>query len=243
MAKLFQSLILFWILILVSCTGYNVEKDGVYYKRFDEARGSNKGLIKDADRESFTILEYEYGKDNQHVFYQGKIIPGADPSSFVPLTRLYATDKFRAYYAGDSIEFSTSEDFTIIDEYYSKDKADIFYTTHSLDVCSVDNFYIYPNKIEEDITDRWSTDGCFYYFKNFQIPSTDYKSIKFFIGSAGFAKDKRWVYYLDRKINYNEKGERIIDTVDVETFTVTNHLDCRDKFGCINVFHGRKNCE
>lgn len=98
-------------------------------------------------------------------------------------------------------------------------------------------------KLKRTRFERWSTDGCFYYFNNFKIPSNDYENIKFFIGSAGFAKDKRWVYYRDRKINYNGKGERIIDTVDVETFNVTNYLDCSDKFGCLNHVHGRKNCK
>lgn len=226
----------------MNCTGYNVERDAVYYKEFDESRGSSQRVIKDADPESFEILEYEYGKDYKHVFYQGKMIPGADPSTFKPLTRLYAVDKFRGYYSGDSIALSTANGFTIIDAYFSKDISNVFYTVEPLNVCSVENFVIYPNKIEEDILERWSTDGCFYYFNNFRIPSTDYENIKFFAGSAGFAKDKRWVYYRDRKINYNKEGLRIIDTVDVETFIVKDYLDCSDKFGCINVFHGRKNC-
>lgn len=243
MTKRFKKLFFLGTTLLVSCTGYNVEKDGVYYKRFDEASGPSQGLIKDADPESFVILDYEYGKDHRQVFYQGQTIPGADPSTFKPLTRLYAIDKFRGYYAGDSIANSTSKDFTIIDEYYSKDKTNVFHTTKPLNVCSVDNFHIYSNKIEEDLSDRWATDGCFYYFDNFKIPSTDYENIKFYAGSAGFAKDKNWVYFRDRKINYNEDGLRIIDTVDVETFTVKNYMDCRDKFGCINVYHGRKNCE
>jgi hypothetical protein len=203
MIKRHNAFILLQAIVLASCTGYNIERDGVYYKRFDEASGPSKGLIEDADPESFVILEYEYGKDKEHVFYQGRIIPGADPSSFKPLTRLYSNDKFRGYYCGDSIAFSTANGFVIIDDYYSKDKHDVFYTTKSLHVCSIDNFFIYPNKIEEDDLERWSTDGCFYYFKNFKVPSTDYNNIKFFMGSAGFAKDKQWVYYLDRKINYN----------------------------------------
>lgn len=243
MIKQIQVLLFLGAIFLASCTGYNIERDGVYYKTFDEEQGSGKRLIKDADPENFVILEYEFGKDNQHVFYQGEIIPGANPSSFNPLTRLYATDKYRAYYAGDSIESSTSNGFEIIDEYYSKDKVDVFYTTKSLNVCSIDNFHIYSNKMEEDIRERWSTDGCFYYFNNFKIPSSDYENIAFFMGSAGLAKDKRWVYYRDRKLNYNEHGEKIIDTVDVATFNVTNYLDCSDKFGCINIYHGRKSCK
>ncbi len=230
-------------IFLWNCTGYKVEKEGVYYKRFDESRGPSQRLIESADPRSFDVLDYEYAKDSKHAYYQRNIIPGAEPSSFKPLSRLYAVDKFRAYYAGDSIALSTSKEFIIIDEYFSKDKTNVFYTTKPLNVCSVDNFTIYPNKNKEDIVERWSTDGCFYYFNNYKIPSADYQNIKLFIGSAGFAKDKNWVYYRDRKINYTQEGVQILDTVDVETFTVKDYIDCSDKFGCINVFHGRKNCD
>jgi hypothetical protein len=228
---------------LVSCTGYQIESDGVYYKDWNEARGSGKRLLEDADPETFVVLENDnYGKDEKLVFYQGKKVTGADAPSFVPLDDIYAKDRLRGYYSGDSIEFSDGTTFKIIDSYYSEDKNDIFYTTRALHVCSTSDFEIFDNDIIENKYERWSTDKCFYYFKNFKIPSKQYNDVKIFKGSAGFAKDKQWVYYLDRKINYNQDGKKILDTVDVETFTVTDYIRSRDKFGCINVFHGRKKC-
>ena len=77
---------------------------------------------------------------------------------------------------------------------------------------------------------------------NFKIPSDDYKNLFLFKGSAGIAKDKKWVYMMDRKINFDEEGNKILDTVDAATFTVTNYLECKDKYGCINVYHGREDC-
>lgn len=241
--RLFKGVILYILLMAAGCVGYNVEKDGVYYKQFNEANGQNKRLIENADPFTFTALEFEYGKDRTSVYYQGRVIPGADPASFKTMSRLYATDAQRAYHAGDSIASSSPEDFAIIDEYYSRDKKNVFYTTHPLNVCSIRNFFIYSNRIESDKLERWSTDGCYYYFKHHRIPSKDYNNTRIYFGSAGFAKDRQWVYYRDRKINFNDQGERIIDTVDVQTFSVSEYIKCRDKYGCINVYHGRKNCD
>lgn len=243
MIKYLQTLI--WLTIfLTGCTGYNIEREGVYYKDWNEARGSAQTLLKDADPETFEILNNDdYGKDENLVFYQGTIIKGADPATFEFIDDLYAKDKFRAYYAGDSIESSSSKGFRIIDSYYSADDVDIFYTTKPLQVCKTKDFKIFDNKDKMNQSQRWETDGCYYYYMNFKIPSDDYKNVYLFKESAGFAKDKRWVYMGDRKINYNDDGKKIIDTVDVETFTVTNYIECRDKFGCINAFHGREKCK
>lgn len=93
------------------------------------------------------------------------------------------------------------------------------------------------------MNERWATDGCFYYFNQHKIPSDDYKNVYLYRGSAGFAKDRRWVYFRNRKINFDQDGQRILDTADVETFEVRGYLDCRDKFGCINPYHGREQCE
>ena len=231
-------------LALTSCTGYVIEDNKVFYKSANEARGIVKRYLKSADASTFKILNNsEYAKDKSFVFYHGNLIGGADPETFEFIGDLYAKDKNRAYYSGDSIESSSSFGFRIIDSYYSADNKNIFYTTKPLNVCSVTQFKIFENSRNEAEYQRWATDGCFYYFMNFKIPSDDYKNVTYFKGSAGIAKDKRWVYMMDRIINFNDSGVKIIDTVDVATFTVSNYMDCRDKFGCINVYHGRGECE
>ncbi len=200
--------------------------------------------MKDLDPGTFEVLgNNDYGKDIKYVYYKGNPISGADPATFKFVSDLYATDKFRAYYAGDSIQSSSNNEFKIIDSYYSSNYKDIYYTTKPLHVCSTKEFTIYPNPNNESEYQRWATDGCYYYFMNYKIPSDDYKNVILFKGSAGFAKDKKWVYKMDRKINFDEDGNKILDTVDVATFSVKNYIDCKDKFGCINPYHGRQECE
>ncbi|MNY13719.1 hypothetical protein D3C86_1468690 [compost metagenome] len=236
-------LILILILSLNSCNQYSVENDAVYYKSWNEGTGSHKNQLVGANQKTFEILEYEsYAKDDKLVFYDGQLIKGADALTFVAIGDFYAKDKNKGYYAGDSIENSKGKSFKVIDSYYSTDGYDIFYTTKALHVCSAKNFKFVYKDNSEDEWQRWTTDGCYYYFKELKIPSHDYKNVTLFKGSAGFAKDKQWIYYRNRKLNYNDTGKKILDTVDLKTFTVKNYLDCQDKFGCINPYHGREKC-
>jgi hypothetical protein len=71
MTKRLLKIIISGTLILVSCTGYKIERNGVYFNDPNEASGLNKRLIKDADPDSFVILEYEFGKDDKKSFLSG----------------------------------------------------------------------------------------------------------------------------------------------------------------------------
>jgi hypothetical protein len=236
-------LILIIVLTLSSCNKYSVENDSVYYNSWNEGSGSHKNQLVGVNPKTFEILEYDnYAKDDKLVFYNGQIIKGVDALTFTALGDIYAKDKNKGYYAGNSIESSKGKSFKIIDSYYSTDGFDIFHTTKALKVCSTKAFKFVYNDHSENEWERWTTDGCYYYFGYLKIPSNDYKNITLFKGSAGFAKDKLWIYYGNRKLNYDENGKKILDTVDLKTFTVSNYLDCKDKFGCINAYHGREKC-
>lgn len=226
------------------CSGYVIEKDGVYYEDWNEARGRTKRLLKDLDPETFEVLENDaFGKDKNYVYLNGNPIIGADPKSFKVINDAFSVDDFRAYYYTDSIATSSSRGFKVIDDYFSADFKDVFYRNEPLGVCSVKDFKLLPKKEDDSHFESWSTDGCYFYFNNFKVPSDDYKNVHLFKGSAGFAKDNKWVYFQGRKINFNDSGIQILDTVDVQSFKVTDYTYCRDKFGCINPYHGRENCE
>ncbi|MBK6774880.1 MAG: DKNYY domain-containing protein [Flavobacteriales bacterium] len=234
------SLLLF---ILTGCAEYDVENEGVFYSYVDHNLNGVKKPLEGADPETFEVMDNDdYGKDLHSVFYKGERIPGADASSFEFVGDLFAKDKFRVFYAGDSIHASSSRGFRIIDSYYSADHKDIYWTTEPLHVCSTNDFELIPLDSNEHEFERWATDGCWYYLRHFKIPSDDYANVHLYRGSAGFAKDRNWVYHLDRKINFID-GERILDTVDVATFTVSRYIECKDKFGCINPYHGREPCD
>ncbi len=235
--------ILFWLIVLIfsNCsTGYNNEGNAVYYEYWNEGSGQHKDKI-NANPKTFKVLKFSnYAKDDKNVFYQGEQILGADALTFAALDDLYARDKHNGYYGRDTVKTSHGATFRVINSYYSTDEFDVFYTIEPLKTADPKNFkFIYG----EGDYQSWTSDGKFYYYNNYKVPSDDYENMTVFDQSGGLSKDKNWVYFLDHKLNIDESGRKIIDTVDIATFKVTGYCECEDKYGCFNVFHGRKNCE
>ncbi|GAB3951291.1 hypothetical protein GCM10028805_31120 [Spirosoma harenae] len=98
--KLFTSVGLLAIsLFLKGCgessrKGYRIENGEVVIYRGWPA---NRSVVKPADAETFTAINTEYGKDKNHVYYIGQIIPNADPATFTYLDGAYAKDKNNGY--------------------------------------------------------------------------------------------------------------------------------------------------
>ncbi len=234
---------IFVSLFIYACKGYEVKDGQVYYKDWNEARGTLERVISEADAQTFEILgNDEYARDKNYVFYHGQIVSGADPGSFIPIEGLFAVDKDRAYYSGDSITGSSSQDFKVLGGSYSADYKDVYLKIKPMNVCSVKDFKFIEATDDKRFFTRWSTDGCHYFYMEYKVPSDDYEKIKIYPKGNGFSTDGTHIYYCGRNIMFNGEGERILDTVDLATFEVDG-IDCRDKYGCINVFHGRKFCE
>lgn len=240
MKKLQKTAILFFFLIFLSCsTGYKNEGNAVYYEHWNEGSGQHKSKL-DANPKTFEIFEFDnYAKDDKSVFYQGKKIIGADAKTFEAIDEFYAKDKNYGWYGSDTIKTSKGKSFKIINSYYSTDGYDVFYTTEPLKMLEPKNFKFV---IGENDLETWTTDGKYYYYNQFKVPSEDYKNLTIYPESGGISKDKKWVYFLDHKLNYNIEGKKVVDTIDINSFKVTGYIECRDKFGCFNVYHGREKC-
>ncbi|MBS1604591.1 MAG: DKNYY domain-containing protein [Bacteroidetes bacterium] len=228
-------------LFLSGCsTGYRKEGSVIYYEYWNEGSGSHKDRL-DADPETFEVLKDDnYAKDKQKVFYNGGVIIGADAATFESLDERYARDKNRGYYGRDRILSSRGQTFRVIDDDYSSDGVNVFYDTLPLNVCSVKDFRFVMD--DKDKNERWATDGCFYYYGKYKVPSDDYANMQVFKNSGGLSKDKNYVYFLDHKLNFDVDRKKVVDTIDAESFKVTGFLECRDKWGCFNPYHGRQNC-
>lgn len=235
-------LALFLVIFLAGCsTGYKNDGNAVYYWSWNEGNGGHKERL-DANPRTFKILRHdEYAKDEQYVFYKGNRVPGADAATFETLGEWYARDKNFGYYGDRPIISSHGKTFRVIDSYYSTDEGNVFYDTLPLNVCSTKDFrFVYK---ESEWYARWTTDGCFYYYMNYKVPSTDYENMTVYNGSGGLAKDRHYVYVLDHQLNYDVNGKKVVDTIDAASFQVTGFLECRDKWGCFNPYHGRIDCK
>ena len=125
-----------------------------------------------SDLESFEILNKDYAKDKNFVYYSYgwgfKKIEWSDPESFEILNEKYAKDKNFVYYRWEQIEWLDSESFEIINEDYAKDKNFVY-------------FYRYAWVFEKI---EWLDS------ESFEILNKDY------------AKDKNSIYYCWEKILY-----------------------------------------
>ncbi|MFM7016683.1 MAG: DKNYY domain-containing protein [Bacteroidota bacterium] len=227
------------ILITACSSGYKIEGDKVYYEYANEAHGQQKVLLK-ADAKTFQVLKHEgYAKDAHTVFYYGKELKGADVNSFESLGDFYARDKNVGWYSMDSIKGSHGPTLKIVNDYYSTDGSDYFYTSFPLHITNVQKFKFV---IGENDYQCWTTDGAFYYFNQYKVPSFDYNHFIIYPKSGGLSRDQKWVYFYNHRLNVDENGKTIVDTIDAATMKSNGYLDARDKWGCINVYHGREKC-
>lgn len=106
----------------------------------------------------------------------------------------FAKDKYRGYRAEQPIPGSKGLTFRTLDNHwYSTDGDDIFLDTKQLHVCSVENFrFVFAAETDGSDINRWTTDGCHYYYGVWKVPSEDYLNMTVYPASGGFAKDKHF---------------------------------------------------
>ena len=222
---------------LNSCKQYEIKDNRVYYDSWNEGSGNNSRLIVSAMARSFVELEYSaYGKDDGHVYYEGRIIRQADSKSFEAIGEFFGKDKNSGFYGDKKIDTSRGESFKVLKGNYSADNQDVFYMTEPLNVCSVPNF-----KIREENNGWWSQDDCSYFFEGKKVQSADPKTFQI-LGDTPFAKDSRHVFFKARRLDYDLKGRKYIDTIDATSFKTIHYFVGRDKFGCIDSYKGRISC-
>lgn len=226
---------------LTGTTSFEVEgADAATFEQLSDPRfGHDKnhiymaaGIIEEADPSTFKMMRElnvlgtsRYARDKNFVFLEGTVIPGADPATFKKLEGYYTIDSKHIYYDGQPFT-NNSSTFSTMDEYYSRDSADIYVMGEALGVCSVKNFeFVFPRGKSEAIgfdepgTDRWARDGCLYFYGKDKMPSDDYDNITVFKGSMGVMKDSRTAYVRGRDIRFDANGEKLLDTLDLATFT------------------------
>ena len=104
-------------------TNYFGDKNSVYYIY------ENIDKIKEADRNSFKILDYYIAKDKKNVYYKGKKMENVDSESFKEFGSFIAKDKNRVFYieGNEDIKDIDAASFEMMgDTYYFSDKKNVF---------------------------------------------------------------------------------------------------------------------
>lgn len=105
--------------------------------RFDPCRRFGKDdlnvfyasyVIKDADPDTFQILEYFYSKDKNTVFYDTAKLEDADPDTFQIISGRYSKDNNNVYFQNYKISGADPDTFSIVNEKngLTKDKTNYY---------------------------------------------------------------------------------------------------------------------
>ena len=110
---------------------FGKDSKNVYYV---DILSNNKKIevIEGADVSSFKVLNKNYAKDNNKVYYNSDIInilskiDDADSETFTVLSDDYAKDKTNIYYSGSKLKNADVKTFKIISDFVAKDKDRVY---------------------------------------------------------------------------------------------------------------------
>lgn len=131
------------LLTLIGClSGYEKIDEQWAYVSYDEAAGKRINEL-NVDNETFVILENEiYAKDKDYIYLKGRQIKDADSETFKIIDQEYSKDKNYVYIDYYKIFKADPETFELIKLPYSKDKNTIYCGTLPLETDDIDNFEI-----------------------------------------------------------------------------------------------------
>ena len=164
--------------------------------------------IKEADAASFEVMTLDeyYAKDQNNVFFYGKVVAGADPKTFAAVkppvdasdpnassdrSPLYWKDAQHVYFNGKPMEGADATSFVHFSGLYSKDSSRVYYQERIVETAIPEKFRIIH-------TEGVATDGSavFIYGKRSKL-SIDLESFKVVEGENDtYYKDKNNVYVL-----------------------------------------------
>jgi len=128
-------LLLVFVFLIAGCSvGYKKNQDNITWTTWNEGNGQVIVQLPHADPRSFAAIDDSYGKDNFHVYFEGKEIAHADPGTFHIIRWYFSKDTRAAYYQDKEIIGAKAGDIAPVGSGgYSKDSDNVFYQTLKVD--------------------------------------------------------------------------------------------------------------
>lgn len=163
---------------------------GFYYFKDNMAKNATQPQFAG---KTFTVIDQDYSKDTNYVYFHGIPILQSDPESFsiIPSSRIYySKDKNRVYLEEYTIPFADPNSFEIVNDqwYWAKDKNHVFYKGRLLPEIDASSF----ETIDYTAKDK----------------NNVYSSGNFLAGidAASFTKLKESRFYRDKNYIYTSPG-------------------------------------
>lgn len=168
--------------------GYARDSEFVYFFTCSTDTRHAVRLKSCKDPSAFSVLSYEYAKDDQHVYYFGSIIKKAALETFALLGCSYADDGRHIFYR-DKLLKSDFGSFKVLGEGYAKDKNQAFYNGEQLKADSGAFYYLGYSYACDEIN----------IYARGKILNTSPKS--FSLLKDGYACDDKHIFWEDCQLN------------------------------------------
>jgi hypothetical protein len=215
---------IFFILILLGCSGKYKKKQGKIYFSYWASPGDKIVLeVEGVDAKSFATLRFKgYAADKNHVYWRGRIIENADANTFKPLSWSYSIDGKHVFYKDKILSASDPQTFQILENEYTLDCDSVYFkgkTMAGADSKTFNTIGHYYGKDKNAIYRLGQILNEIEDPETFRLLAPPEKKDK---NSFDFFKAEK-TDYLDRwgrdKANYYREGRKI-KGIDYSTFTL-----------------------
>jgi DKNYY family len=194
----------------------------------DNKRGYLKGVgFQVKDVATLSIIDGQFLKDKYQVYFQQKPVKNADVNSFKVLNEGYAKDMARVYYYGfhDEVNNGIHEipcnpnTFKLLEYPYSKDETSVFYIITKINEADTKSFSVVGN--------GFSKDKNHVYFETKILQGADAESFIIIpheesLDEFNFTKDKNHIFYQDKMMNVKDINE--FKVIGLEYSTDVHHV-------------------
>lgn len=201
----------------VDLTPANGEKEGMCYGKDKNQIYSAYGVggfgpIAGGDPQTFKILNANYTRDANRVYYRGNLMPNADTITFVALGEKWAKDKSNVYHWEKIINGADAATFVALDDDHGKDVSRVF-----------DPFGNVFNQIADvgsliSVNGFWLKDKFHVYTSNGQILDQA-DPVTFADLGSGYGRDVSHIFYGNIGAFGSGKGN-IVSEADLASFKV-----------------------
>lgn len=198
--------------------GFARDRFNVYVHHFFSGKPK---ILRGANRNTITILDYGFAKDDRYVWREMWRLKKADPQTFEVINHLYSKDQKRAFYCESPLPKSDPKSFELIDKWTAVDDQHVYMQreliqgadskTYAVDSSNPYNgrdaskIFVHGNCVEGADLETFSEIGTLYYrdkntiyYSHKPIPGVDADSFEMIQGHIGAARD-RYRKYQDGK--------------------------------------------
>ncbi len=204
-----------------------IKKNGeIYYRDWSEEKPR---ILKNIDKKSFEILENDFAKDKNNIYYEGEKIEKINPKSAKIFGSHFVKDEKIVFDADEKKELKdvdTIETFVYLDFFYARDKNNLYFYGQKVKGVSPNNFEFWTSL--SSVPDNIIKSGNDFYlvYENNSNEKIYAKKMDFPIDKDTFEsfsmrvyKDKNNFYYYDETDDI-KKGKTLIkfkNEADIKT--------------------------